>query len=226
LGELGVVGFLLLVSTFAGGVVIATRRLEPTQGAERTAIAGLLGAFAVYLIGAGIDWMWELTAVTAVGVCSFGLLTGTATLAPQPQAGTTQTGAHRRRYAALAAVVVACGIVVGEGIALLAEIEVSSSQAAARAGNLGLARSHAIAATKIEPWAGAPYLQLALVEESAGDLGAAHIAIDKSISRDRDAWQPWFTAAQIETGLGEVAAASHSLARAKSLDPRSPLFTN
>src|SRR5215216_3749305 len=57
LGELGLVGFLLLVGALASGAAVAAQRLR-ARNADRTAIAGLLGAFATYLIGAGTDWMW------------------------------------------------------------------------------------------------------------------------------------------------------------------------
>ncbi len=224
LGELGAIGFGLLIGMLATGLTVAARRLGRAQGSPQSAIAGLLGSFVVYLIGAGIDWMWELTAVTAIGICVLGLLTGPATAAAAPPAGPGRRH-ERSRIVVAAAGVLACGIIVTEGITLLAGIELSRSQAEARAGHTALARSHAIAATKIEPWAATPYLQLALVDQSAGDLPAAHIAIGRSIRADHDDWRPWLVAARIENRLGEIAAASHSLARAKSLNPRSPLVS-
>src|SRR4051794_41847839 len=61
LGELGVVGFLLLVGALAAGGVIAVRRLVGAGGGERAAIAGLLGAVAADPVGAGIGWVWGVT---------------------------------------------------------------------------------------------------------------------------------------------------------------------
>jgi len=216
LGELGIVGFVLLVGSLAAAVAVGARRLLRTRDAERTLIAALLGAATAYLIGAGIDWMWELTAVTLVGVCTLGLLVG-----PVTPNGTRPA----RRLTRVAAAAAAGAVVVAEAVALLAGIEVSESQAAARAGRLGPARAHAVAATRLEPWAGSPYLQLALVEESAGDLVAARRSIQAAIRRDRQDWRPWFAAARIEARLGDATAASRSYARARSLDRRSPLFS-
>ena len=216
LGELGIVGFVLLVGSLAAAVAVGARRLLRTRDAERTLIAALLGAATAYLIGAGIDWMWELTAVTLVGVGTLGLLAGSSTpngLRPL------------RRLPRVAAGAIAGAVVVAEAIALLTGIELSESQAAARAGRLGPARAHAVAATRLEPWAGSPYLQLALVEESAGDLVAARRSIQAAIRRDRQDWRPWLAAAHIEARLGDASAAAHSYARARSLDPRSPLFS-
>src|SRR5262249_47421244 len=153
LGELGIVGFLLLVGTFATGVVAALRRLRGTGGSERSLIAALLGTLTAYLIGAGVDWMWGLTAVTLVGVFVLGLLTGPATAPPGA------TAFAPGRLAAALAAVVAGTVVAAQAVSLLTDVEVRRSQADVRAGNLRLARSHAADATRIEPWAATPYVQ-------------------------------------------------------------------
>jgi hypothetical protein len=219
LGELGILGFLLVVGALAAGVVVAVRRLLGSSGGERTLIAALLGTFTVYLIGAGVDWMWELTAVTLVGVFVLGLLTGPATATPGAAAFAPG------RLAAAVAAVVAGTVVLAEAVSLLTDVEVRRSQADARAGHLRLARSHAADATKIEPWAATPYVQLALVDESAGDLAAARRAIGAAIRRDDADWRTWWIAARIERRLGETAAAKSSLEHAKALDPRSSRFS-
>jgi O-antigen ligase len=219
LGELGIVGFLLLVAAFAAGVVVAARRLRGTSGGERSLIAALLGTLTAYLIGAGVDWMWELTAVTLVGVFVLGLLTGPAT------AATGATGLELRRLAVALAAVVAGAVVAAEAVSLLTDIEVRRSQADVRAGNLRLARSHAADAAKIEPWAATPYVQQALVAEAAGELASARAAIGKAIHRDDRDWRTWWIAARIERRLGNDAAAARNLARARTLNPRSLLVS-
>jgi O-antigen ligase len=219
LGELGIVGFLLLVGALAAGVVVAVRRLDGTTGGERSLIAALLGTLTAYLIGAGIDWMWELTAVTVVGVFVLGLLTGPATAAP----GAAAFAAGR--LAVGLAAVVAAAIVASEAVSLLTDVEVRRSQADARAGNLRPARSHASDAAKIEPWAATPYIQLALVDEAAGNLAAARAAIGRAIRRDDSDWRTWWIEARIERRLGHTAAAERSLARARALNPRSLLLS-
>jgi hypothetical protein len=223
LGELGIVGFLLLAGALAAGVTVGVRRLLRSRGVERGLSAGLLGTLTAYLIGAGIDWMWELTAVTIVGVFALGLLgrPATPTRSPPPAAA-RQAGGW---VVPVLAAVVACSIVVAEAIPLLADVEVRRSQADVRAGSLQRAWSRAVDATRIEPWAASPYLQLALVEEAGGDLASARRAIDASIRRDREDWRTWLIAARIERRLGDTAAAARSLARARALNPRSPLVS-
>src|SRR5262249_35931637 len=219
LGELGIVGFVLLVGAFAAGVVVAVRRLRGTSGGERSLIAALLGTLTAYLIGAGVDWMWELTAVTLVGVFVLGLLTG-----PASTAAGAKSFAPGRLAVSLAAVV-AVAVVAAEAVSLLTDVEVRRSQADVRAGDLRLARSHAADAAKIEPWAGTPYVQLALVDEAAGDLVSARAAIGKAVQRDDLDWRTWWVAARIERRLGDGTAATRRLARERTLNPRSPLVS-
>jgi O-antigen ligase len=216
LGELGLVGLLLLLAWLGTGVGVGVRRLARAPAGERAAIAALLGAFATFLLGAAVDWMWELAAVTVAGVLVLGLLTGPATADDGPP--------RRRPGTRLALCLAGAAILVLEAIPLLAAVEVGASRAAVRAGNARSARSHAVAATRIQPWAATPWLQLALVEEAAGDLDAARTAAARAIARDRLDWQPWYVAAGIERRLGHRAAAAADVARARSLDPRSPLF--
>ena len=200
LGELGLVGFLLLVGALAAGVAVGVRRLVGARGAERAAIAALLGTLTAYLVAAGIDWMWELTAVTLVGVCALGLLAGPATL---PAAASQRVPVAHGRPLAAGLALAACALAIAEAVPLLADVELRRSQAEARAGRLAAARSHAVAATRLEPWAATPYVQLALVEERAGRLAEAAAAIERAIRRDRDDWRSWLVAARIHGRLGD-----------------------
>ncbi len=221
LGELGLVGFALLSGAIGAGAAVGASRLRRLSGPRRTAAAALLGAFTVYVVAAAVDWMWELTAVTIAGVAFLALLSGTATLPEQ-----SRPPRQRGRGLAAALAVIACAVLAAEAIVLLAEVELGASQADARRGDLAGARTHALAASKLEPWAATPYLQLALLDESAGALDRARKEIGESIDRDRDDWRPWLVASEIETRLGEPALASRSHAHARLLDPRSPIFTS
>ena len=83
---------------------------------------------------------------------------------------------------------------------------------------------HANAARDIQPWAASPYVQLALVNEEAGELARARDWIDEAIDRDRRNWRLWLVLARLETKLGYPRAAADSLRRAIELNPRSPVF--
>ena len=79
LGELGVIGLFLLVAFLGGGVITGALRLRKGTDDERTLKAALIATVLAFALGAGIDWVWELTVVAAVAVAALGLLTGPAT---------------------------------------------------------------------------------------------------------------------------------------------------
>ena len=93
-----------------------------------------------------------------------------------------------------------------------------------RASDTEAALDRAEAAQALEPWAASPYLQLALVRETAGDLAGARAAIEDAIERDPLDWRLWLVRTRLETKDGAIAEARESLARAVELNPRSPLF--
>jgi hypothetical protein len=230
LGELGIVGFLLLVGAFVYGGAVACRRVVAAEGHERITAAALVAVLAGFYLAAGIDWIWQLTGVSLIGIVALGLLVGPATLASTPiDAQEARVTALRRvripRYAPAAAVVGLGWLVIcTQAIPWLTGIQLGSSASAARAGNTKAALKDALAAKKLEPWASSPYLQLALVSEQAGDLASARTWIEKAIHRDPLNWRLWLVAARVETKAGDVESAARSLQHAASLNPRSPLF--
>lgn len=229
LGELGIVGLLLIVGVIGGALAIGVRRVRAATGAERTLTAGVLAAVVVYAVGAAIDWMWQLPAMTVMAVCGLALLAGPATA---PGTGLRAVAAdearhlERHRFALATAVIVAAWLVIcAQAIPLLAGIQVQESQAAASRGDGIAASSHAAAATKLEPWAATPYLQLALVYEERGALGAAREAIAKAAARSGNDWRLWLVSARIAAKSGARATAQRDLARARVLNPYSPLWS-
>ena len=225
LGELGLIGLALLLAFLVSCLVAGASRLGSRTESERAAVAALLALVAAFLFEAGIDWMWELTAVSVVAVFALGLLTGPAT---EPElTGLRSVDPPRRRLpmVRLAAAAVALGLVVAEAIPLLATMEVRRSQEAVAAGNVVEALDRAQSARSIQPWAASPYLQIALVEELGGRIPAAREAIETAISKDEDDWRLWLVAARIQTKAGAIVEARQSLARAEELNPRSSLFS-
>jgi O-antigen ligase len=213
LGELGVVGFALLFAAFALGVGSAITRLSRRIDRLGDAPAALIACFLAYAIAAGLDWMWELTVVSVVGIAALGWALGS-------------DGEFERRAVPLRVFIPAIAVlaVVAQAIPLISTVAIRDSQAAVRRGDLGEALDDAQSARRIEPWAARPYLQLALVLEEGGRLPAARRAVRKAIQRDADDWRLWLVQARLETRAGAIRAARRSLRRAAALNPRSPLF--
>ncbi len=214
LGELGLVGLLLLAAFVVTALAVGVRRVRHSDDA---AAAALLAAAVGFLLAASIDWMWQLTAVGAVGVLCLGLLTGSG-------------GARAYRPAASSPIarvaIAALGVaaIAAQAPPLLSQLHLDDSQAAAAAGRLNVAAADARRAHVLQPWAASPLLQLALVEEQLGDLGQAEASVRRALARDRSDWRIWLVAARIETKAGRVARARRSLAEARRLNPRSPIF--
>jgi hypothetical protein len=228
MAELGVVGLLLIVGAFTGGVAAALRRLRSTQGEERVTLAALLGAFVAFAVAAGIDWMWQLTVVGLVGVVSLALLAaGLPADAPRSVTVRNDGDRHRSRLAVgLAGLGVAWALICAQAIPWLASTKIADSQAAIRRGDPSAALKDAADARSLQPWAASPYLQLALVAEQTGDLRRAREWIASAISRDKEDWRVWLVASRLQRESGRPQQATLSYRHAAELNPRSPLFAS
>ncbi len=226
LGELGLIGFALLVAALGSGVVTGARRLR--GGEARSTLAALLAGFVAYLAIAGVDWMWEMTVVTIVAMLLLGLLVGPATAVTGPKPAKAPDGrppGPNIRAASAVVLVCAAPFVIGSQLVpLLATLEVRRSQADVIAGDGAGALSNALAARRLQGWAASTHLQLALVQEQLGNLPAAHRTIRAAIRHDETDWRLWLVRARIETKLGKIPEARRSLHRAAELNPRSALF--
>jgi O-antigen ligase len=215
LGELGLVGLLLLASAFAAGLVAAARGLRPGGTEGRDTIAALAATFVAYTFAAGVDWMWELTIVSVVGIGCLGLLVRDDRDSP---------GGRRQSSIAIGVLLASWAILFAQAIPFLTQLKLRESQAEAAAGSFAPAARHAVEALQIQPWASSPRLQLALLAEQTGELETAHRQIVAATARDASDWRLWLVRARIETKSGDDEDARRSLATARSLNPRSPLF--
>ena len=220
LGELGLVGLGLLALFVAASLLMGIRAVLRTASGGRVTAAALFALFVAYLVAAGVDWMWELTAVTALGVAALGLLLGLS----EPAAPMAGSGRRTRAPATAALIVSGAAVIVAQAVPMLTQVQISSSQEAVARGDLHSATTYALRARALQPWAASPYLQLALTAELDGRLRDARRWIRSAIARDEEDWHLWLVAARIETKLGTPESADVSLRRARSLNPRSPLF--
>jgi tetratricopeptide (TPR) repeat protein len=178
-----------------------------------------------FVFEAGIDWMWETTAVTVVAMVCLGLLTGPATVYWRSE---RIRAADRSAWvgisACAAAVAVVLVLVAAQAVPLLAQSAVGQSEDAVRRGDGAEALKTAKAAERIQPWAASTHLQRALVEELSGNLPAALAAIHRALARESGDWRLWVVAARLETKAGEFERARESLDRAVALNPRSQIL--
>jgi hypothetical protein len=220
LAELGLVGLLLLVGALVAGCAAAVSRMLKTDGDDRSALAALSGVVAAFALEAAFDWMWEVTAVAVVAFAALGLLSGPATASAGSRAPARATLLRAAAFAA------AFAILLAQSVSLLADLRVRESRAAAERADYPEAVSDAQAASSLAPWFASPRLQLALVQELAGDVASARESVQAAAARDPIDWRIWLVAARIETKAGDFRGAAESLRRAQELNPRSELFTS
>lgn len=216
LAELGLLGLIALLCFFGGATARgASARLRDPDAAP--VAAGAVAVLACGAASAAIDWTWELPAAFAPVVVAAAVLAGPALGRPGPRQ-------PPRFGLGVATLALAWAAVVASVIVLVGETKLGDSRAAARRGDLSAAAEDAAAARAIQPWSGAPYLQLALVRERAGDLPGARDAAADAAARDEGDWRVWLVVARLAVKEGDVSAARAALRTARELNPRSRLF--
>jgi hypothetical protein len=215
LGELGIVGLLLLLS-FLGWVLASGLRAALLSDAEeRSRLAAALAGFSVFAMTAAVDWMWQVPVVpVAALLLACGLLVA-------------RDGEMKPRLAVpwrLGAAAVAVIAIVAIAIPLASLSLTRQSQAAVRDGDLTAALEDAKDAQNVEPAAAAPRLQQALVLELLGDLPAAEAAARAAVERESTNWRLWLVLSRIAAERGHTGASIDAFKEARALNPRGEIF--
>ncbi|MDX6658741.1 MAG: hypothetical protein QOH62_3534 [Solirubrobacteraceae bacterium] len=233
LGELGLVGFALIVGFVAllmfGGAARALRAPPEVRNLLAAATAGVW----VWAFTGMYEWIWQMAAMAAVlALLGAVALAGRSDLdaAAEDAGGLGPVG--RREPTAVSSVptrVVAVVLavlalpVIGSTMAGAANLRASQAAAASRA---PAALHDAADAQRIQPYAASPKLQQALLLERGGSLGAA-LESARAATRDEPTnWRTWFVRSRVEAELGLVPAALADFDRVRRLNPRSNLFLN
>jgi hypothetical protein len=203
LAELGPLGLALLIAVLAVPLVsLRYARRHPLASAAA-------GAYVAYLVHTGVDWDWELSAVTAAGLlCGVSiLLMARRWRPPRP----LPTGV--RLSAATVAVLVAGFAAIG----LLGNAALSRSTTARREGKLARSATDARRAQRLMPWSPAPWDALGQTQLAAGLDRDARRSFRRAISIDAGDWKLWYDLAGASSG----AARRQALRNAVALFPRS-----
>lgn len=238
LAEQGIVGLALLL-TFMGSALtlgyLAVRRVADEW--DRGVTAGATGAVGAFLVGSCFDWFWEVGALAMLAITLVAALGAAAALrpsggvtadesAPVDDSAAIDDSAPRRTPWLLSA-----GLVTVAVIALLVQLpglvgtsEIRRSQAAVRAGDLTEGRDRADRAIDTMPWGSSPFLQRALVDEQAGELGSAIQSLKLAARRDPYDWRIPLVLARVEARADRAREALAAYRQAKSLRPNGQFF--
>ncbi len=221
LGELGIVGLLLIAGFVLLAIVVGARRAIATGGPERRALAAACASAIAFAVAAGLDWLWELAVIPVafLFVAAAILRSGEREPAPEPRRGAAARAAAILVPAAFAAAAIAL-----IAIPMVGNQRVASSQAAFRAGDYEAALDHAEDAASLQPYAATPYLQEAFALERLGRGAEAKAAARKATEAESTNWETWYVLARVEVARGERERALRALREARRLDPLNPLF--
>lgn len=215
LAELGLPGLVAVVGLLGGlaaAAIRARRRLRP--GAGRGGAAAMLALFAVFLVGAGVDWLWELTAVSALA------LLGGAALVASGSDSARRRGLPGWSRAAIVAFAVVAAAVQVPGI-----VSTDRQRASARAlaaGDPRAGKRFAEDAVAAEPWSADAHAQLALAWDALGRNASRRRELRKASDLEPGGWRWPLLTARLDSAHGQSAAARRFYRQARELRPALP----
>jgi len=219
LGELGIVGFVLIIAFLATIFIGGARRLLAAPSRDRSLYAAAIAGFSALCITAVFDWMWQIPALPVAALLLASILV--------MRAGEPGPGDERAGFAVplrVVGAVVAVVAIVAIAIPLATTSLLRQSEADARQGDLSGALSDARSAENVQSGAAGPRLQQALVLETMGNLPAATEAARAATERESTNWRNWLVLSRLEAERGMAAAAVRDYRRARALNPRAALF--
>jgi hypothetical protein len=216
LAEVGIGGF-VAIAVFVVGMLVAA--VDGRRGLRLPREVGMHAALVVaavlFFLHAGVDWLWESTAVSLLGItCACVAAARLSEPAPRrPAIGV-------RMLAGIAALALAAAQVPG----LVATTGQRASTRALADGRKGQALKLASEALSAEPWAAGLYASRAQILQASGRPRAARADFVRATEAEPRNWRYWFLLARLDAAEGRPEAAIRSLAQARRLNPRSDVF--
>ena len=225
LGELGIVGLVLIGGFSIALLAIGTVRVLRAPPQTRVGIAAATAGCAAFIAVAVVDWVWELGVLPLIFFTLAAIAVAGGIEPRTPDRLSSQLPVWRRygERAVIAALSIAALIVIA--LPLSGTVSIERSQQAVADGHLGTALSDARQAAAVQPYAAAPRIQEALVLEDQGKLAPALNAARQATRKEDVNWRNWFVRSRLEARNGDAEAALRSYREAKSLNPRSSLFS-
>jgi hypothetical protein len=195
LGELGIVGLVLLLIALA---LILGAFAYRARGPDRALFAALLAAGLAWAVHAGVDWDWQMPAVSLwLFAC------GGAALARSLRWRRRSKSRELRRTLVRAGGAIACvGLALVPAQVAISQARLSNSIGDLEAGRCMAARSEADGALSAVGSRPAPYMVIANCDIEEGRYGAANVALLRALDRDPGNWELHYELAIARGGAG------------------------
>jgi hypothetical protein len=179
LGELGWVGLVLVVLTLGLPLLAGVRaRRHPL-------VPGAVGALTAYVVHAGVDWDWEVPAVTLVALASGAVLLICARAGPSRRFAMPVAGR-------VAVVVALIGVCAFSTVGLVGNRALARAESAADAAQWREAAREGRTAKRWAPWAGSAWRDLGRAQLGLGGRGLARATLLEAVAKDPTDWQGWY----------------------------------
>ena len=214
LGELGLVGILLIGGALISIFVGLARRM---RGEERHIYAAILALAIVWAIHAGVDWDWEMPAVTLwlFALAGLGL---SKPIGERSRAAAIEPGRVVRIVAALCVGVLA----VTPTAVAVSQSNLNAAVSAFGRGNCNAAINSALGsldALKVRP---EPYEVIGYCDARFGQDHLALLEMENAVSNDPNSWEPHYGLAIVRAAAG--LSPLPQLHLSKRLNPLEPLI--
>ena len=221
--ELGVVGLGLMVVAI-GAILIGL--VARCRGPERAAYAALAAAWLGWAAHAGIDWDWEIPALTlpflllaTAGLAARGRDPAEATSASEPRPGKRST----RGPARLTRVLVGLGLlalIVTPALVAVSQLRLESSLRAWKQSDCPRTIDDALGSLDALPVRPEPFELVAYCDSRFALNDLADGAMRSAIARDRRSWDLWYGLAMVHgAGRRDPRPAMAEAARLNPLEP-------
>ena len=190
LAELGMVGAGLLFAAIAAVLVALGRR---ARGSEREIWAALLAGAVMWAVHAGVDWDWQMPAVTAWFFAAGGLALSAPAGRPRPSV----------RPRVRAGIALGCLLLaVTPAVVWRSQTQLIQAVNAFERGDCIAAEHHALASNSALGSRSDPFEVISYCEAAAGHLILALSAIQAAEQRDPRNWELRYSAALISAAAG------------------------
>jgi hypothetical protein len=217
LGEVGIVGLLVLVAFIATSLLGGAGRVLRSVGHRRSQLAAALAGATVLWSTSMFDWMWKIPVVPIATLLLLAIvLTAGDPESPEPA---PLRPALRVGIAALSLLAV-----VAIAIPFASTSLIRQSQSDAAGGDVSVALEEARSAQNVQPGAATPRVQQALLLESQGAFAQAEEAARGASEREPTNWKTWLLLSRIEAQNEKPEAAVQDYRTARSLAPLSTVF--